>query len=891
MKKFFVFVAFSILGTVAFSACPTGGGPPTVQKTVCDSLNGRGLGGDSNAVFKHLKVLGGDTSARVSGWLFIGTGPDSAATKAYARSIISSGACGGNCDSTGQGRLVRELSPTLSGVVTNFGRDSTVGRIAAHGSIKSDSIVTGLQVRVSDVSFPGAFVLKSSAGGLIQAQTQIIGSQNNVVTAGAISGSSDTICMTDCARLSASGNLTNYSVRGRFASMHLAGADTVKGLLDSGSAIITQNISVGANATIQGDINGGTLNTISGKFVALGDGSVEAATGAVTIDASGNLSALSLHSAGTISSADYGSTPALRTISGVIAPAKYAGTTDTIAMTDYVRSVAISGPCSGAISCDSTGTGPIVRKFTPTIYSLTTQALLTGDSATFSGNTYGKLFYFGNVNANQAVFNSAGDYATIANPSINLWALGHSNALTTLGTSSLTWDNTGKVAVLGTFSVTGRTGFGLTNPAAMTFGPDFVELNRDTATFLSLISNGSTSISTLGLFKRNGTNASPTPATSGQVIARIATGSDTVAGGPIIQANPISFVADGNWAFGSMGYENRFTIIDSGSSSGHVLLDLKRRWVGINTTTRDATKALTVAGNARIDTNLSVGKSIRTGAIDTFDLSANFPSLTASVNTCLDGSKNLTTSGCANGTITGTISSNSIPHASSSGVLSNSNISYNSGSGTIQLWADGHAVFGPAFSSSVHTDSGVVAGGSVQAVGSFTSSTGGVDVAEDIVSGTLTSSETRLVAALPNGTLILAPDSLRAKVDTATLSISGCSSPVSVLATYSVSGRNIIWSIPNMSCTSSSTSDLNIDGIPIALLPLSTTPFIPIGAVSQNGINFSGGINIDDNGDGGHIEVSALYTDVGGQHPVAFSTSEEKGIPNGLMFSYIMVAP
>ena len=47
-----------------------------------------------------------------------------------------------NCDSTGTGKLVRQASPTITGVLTNTGRDTTVGNGAWHGFIKTDSTFT-----------------------------------------------------------------------------------------------------------------------------------------------------------------------------------------------------------------------------------------------------------------------------------------------------------------------------------------------------------------------------------------------------------------------------------------------------------------------------------------------------------------------------------------------------------------------------------------------------------------------------------------------------------------------------------------------------------------------------------------------------------------------------
>lgn len=47
-----------------------------------------------------------------------------------------------NCDSTGTGKMVRQASPTITGILTNTGRDTTVGNGAWHGLIKTDSTVT-----------------------------------------------------------------------------------------------------------------------------------------------------------------------------------------------------------------------------------------------------------------------------------------------------------------------------------------------------------------------------------------------------------------------------------------------------------------------------------------------------------------------------------------------------------------------------------------------------------------------------------------------------------------------------------------------------------------------------------------------------------------------------
>lgn len=42
-----------------------------------------------------------------------------------------------NCDSTGTGNLVRQTSPTFTGIVVNTGRDSTVGNIKTGGTLSS----------------------------------------------------------------------------------------------------------------------------------------------------------------------------------------------------------------------------------------------------------------------------------------------------------------------------------------------------------------------------------------------------------------------------------------------------------------------------------------------------------------------------------------------------------------------------------------------------------------------------------------------------------------------------------------------------------------------------------------------------------------------------------
>lgn len=59
-----------------------------------------------------------------------------------------------NCDSTGTGDMVRQAtptiaSPTITGVLSNTGRDTTAGRIASHGSIKSDSNLTSASMNLS----------------------------------------------------------------------------------------------------------------------------------------------------------------------------------------------------------------------------------------------------------------------------------------------------------------------------------------------------------------------------------------------------------------------------------------------------------------------------------------------------------------------------------------------------------------------------------------------------------------------------------------------------------------------------------------------------------------------------------------------------------------------
>ena len=59
-----------------------------------------------------------------------------------------------NCDSTGTGDMVRQAtptiaSPTITGVLSNTGRDTTAGRIASHGSIKSDSNLTSATMNLT----------------------------------------------------------------------------------------------------------------------------------------------------------------------------------------------------------------------------------------------------------------------------------------------------------------------------------------------------------------------------------------------------------------------------------------------------------------------------------------------------------------------------------------------------------------------------------------------------------------------------------------------------------------------------------------------------------------------------------------------------------------------
>lgn len=87
MKKFVLFSIVSLFGISLVSACPTGTGPPTVQKTVCDSLANAGHVKDSLWKLTGLRVKGGDSAATSSGWLFLGSAFDSAASKKYARAV------------------------------------------------------------------------------------------------------------------------------------------------------------------------------------------------------------------------------------------------------------------------------------------------------------------------------------------------------------------------------------------------------------------------------------------------------------------------------------------------------------------------------------------------------------------------------------------------------------------------------------------------------------------------------------------------------------------------------------------------------------------------------------------------------------------------------------
>ncbi len=90
MKKFVLFAIASILGTAMVSACPTGTGPPTVQKTVCDTMANAGHVKDSLWKLTGLSVKNDTVTGNFrqigSGWAYANN-TDSLATKKYARSI------------------------------------------------------------------------------------------------------------------------------------------------------------------------------------------------------------------------------------------------------------------------------------------------------------------------------------------------------------------------------------------------------------------------------------------------------------------------------------------------------------------------------------------------------------------------------------------------------------------------------------------------------------------------------------------------------------------------------------------------------------------------------------------------------------------------------------
>lgn len=93
-----------------------------------------------------------------------------------------------NCDSTGHNNLVRRDSATVRGLFTNTGRDTTTGRGAWHGAVKSDSSLTAILLGTNAA-------LASSGGTITAASTSGTGALLRVgspITTGNFTGDSST---------------------------------------------------------------------------------------------------------------------------------------------------------------------------------------------------------------------------------------------------------------------------------------------------------------------------------------------------------------------------------------------------------------------------------------------------------------------------------------------------------------------------------------------------------------------------------------------------------------------------------------------------------------------------------------------------------------------------
>lgn len=893
MRKFFVFVIATVFGNIAVSACPTGTGPPTVQQTVCDSLTKHGSGPDSGWVIKRQKVKGADT------------------------------------------------------VIGDFVNNAIAG----------------------------AFLLKGSVGAKLQPQTAVIGSQNNVVTANAIAGGTDTLAATDFVRSVVSGAACGGNCDSTGTGKLVRRTNPIlKGFTDSGSANITQNISVGANATIQGDVNAGTLNTGGGLFSADGLGNIEAANahlpvggilllGAATASngaiLEGNFSqplgAFKLigtartyvpefalcqddgvgrdrfycaYEVIDASTSDYHlkvrnnntDAPGITILNadphysgvGIDLPlAKWqiknssSGIYDDLIFSNFLDSIIGGIGISKGDGTNDMLVGAFGKiKFSPNAHGMTpgvapshiavvidtTGDLLTSYKVCVScntqdANTQFTVFQPGDART-EVVSSGNAIVRTISNNtvygSIDVTDATHATPLglflngsggpVTLGGKTTANDSLIVVGKVRSPYIQATTRLAVgnavpTSPAST----NLVEFEADSGFNVATISHGATSVQRWQ--RSQGTKASPTPITNGLTIGAIQAFGDTANGNNYSGAAMFSVISQGTWNGLGRGAKVQIADVDSATntrtvgitvSNGHIILGAP----GFN----DPSYVAQVIGNQKVT------GSLRTTAIDTFNLSANFPSATASTAACFDGSKNL--GSCGGSAIVGTVSSNSIPFASGSQTLSNSNISYNSGAGTINLYPDGHVRFGPVSGSSGTFDSTVIA---PKAVFSDLQLNG----FEGLVLGANGSNSVVVTPSTPGDTVATKEyvDSSFGTNGSGTITLTGCTAGTTETAYWSKSGKNVNIQIPDLSCTSNSTA-MTITGIPVAYWPVAATE-TPVLFVQDASLNGFGNATFDDITGVLTFTHSTINVITGVVTPTpTFTNTGTKGV-NGFSFSAV----